>query len=608
MLRPYQESAFDAAKDWIKNSTDPAVIEAATGAGKSHIIAVIAEWVNVISKGKSILVLQPSAELVTQNREKFLLTGMPASILSASAGGKCVRHSVIFATPITANNALARLNDRIALVLIDEAHGITNTVRNIIDKLREKRPMLRVIGLTGTPYRMGDGYIYSMTQDNKTMPETKARDPYFKKLIYRITAKELISAGYLTPVVIGDINESYDTSGLVKDNKGSFTTDSLDRAFVGKGRLTAHIVADVIARSASRMGVMFFAATIQHAQEILESLPPTMSAIVTGDTKTKERREIIQAFKDRRIKYLVNVSVLTTGFDAPHVDVIAMLRRTESAGLLQQIIGRSLRLHEHKDDALLLDYAGNVETHFPNGDVFEPDIKASFKDGESVCADVVCPQCHGTNEFKSRPNPDGYNINENGEFLDLDGQRILVDGVPMPSHYGRRCYQQVKIGMTYEQCNYRWSMKQCEECSHENDIAARYCEKCKSELVNPNEKLSLAFARFKANPRNVQTDNLLNISAIPWSGNSGKGSVKITVTTPWRTFSYWLSTEIKAANAVRRLGALVKVVGHCHGNEDIIRKVKSGLIKTVTYQKDGDFYEALSYNNEVDEAPTNEDT
>ncbi|MFN9958451.1 MAG: DEAD/DEAH box helicase, partial [bacterium] len=99
----------------------------------------------------------------------------------------------------------------------------------------------------------------------------------------------------------------------------------MDRAYHGQGRKTARIIADIVAQSQDRKGVLIFAATVRHANECLESLPPELSAIVTGETPKKEREEILRRFKAQEIKYIVNVSVLTTGFDATHVDVIAML-------------------------------------------------------------------------------------------------------------------------------------------------------------------------------------------------------------------------------------------------------------------------------------------
>lgn len=77
---------------------------------------------------------------------------------------------------------------------------------------------------------------------------------------------------------------------------------------------------------------------------------------------------LIEDFKAQRFRYLVNVAVLTTGFDAPHVDLIAILRPTESVSLYQQIVGRGLRLAPGKTDCLILDYAGNPH------DLYAPEV------------------------------------------------------------------------------------------------------------------------------------------------------------------------------------------------------------------------------------------
>lgn len=89
-------------------------------------------------------------------------------------------------------------------------------------------------------------------------------------------------------------------------------------------RATPQIVAQIIELAKARQGVMIFAATVRHAEEIYRLLPTEHAALVIGDTPTPERDRIIQAFKQQQIKFLVNVSVLTTGFDAPHVDLIAI--------------------------------------------------------------------------------------------------------------------------------------------------------------------------------------------------------------------------------------------------------------------------------------------
>ena len=136
-LRPYQQAAHDAIIDWVRKSRSRCMIEAATGAGKSHIISAVAETIYRISNGKRVLCLAPSAELVVQNYEKYIATGSPASIFSASAGRKELRYPVVFGTPMTVRNRIAKFGNEFAMVIVDECHGITPTVQGIIEKIKE---------------------------------------------------------------------------------------------------------------------------------------------------------------------------------------------------------------------------------------------------------------------------------------------------------------------------------------------------------------------------------------------------------------------------------------------------------------------------------------
>lgn len=483
MLRPYQQDASDAIIAHCRKSLEPCLVEAATGAGKSHIIADVAHKL-VAKSGKKVLCLAPSKELVVQNYKKYIAIGEKASFFSASVGIKSTAHDVVFGTPQTVVNALGKFRGLFCAVIIDEAHGVTNTVRKIVHEMRNYNQHLRVIGLTATPYRMMSGYIYAHHFQHGAMDEDIAHKPYFAHLVYSISAGELIDQGFLTRPIVGHSNAHYDTTGLELNKLGQYTAESVDRAFVGRGRLTSEIVADVIAMSADRRGVLLFAATIAHAGEILESLPADISAIVTGNTSQKERASILARFLHGELKYLVNVAVLTTGFDAPHVDVIAVLRATESPGLFQQIIGRGARLCEGKNDFLVLDFAGNIERHFPRGDIFSPEVSARSGNKSIETITAECPECGHENEFNKRPNPDKYAINDEGYFTDSRGESLNI-----PAHYGRRCRGFEIIKGETVRCDYRWTSKSCEECGGDNDIAARYCEHCRAEIVDPNEKL-----------------------------------------------------------------------------------------------------------------------
>lgn len=593
-LRPYQQAASDAAIAWMRQSIEPACIEAVTAAGKSHVIADMALRIHEMT-GKRVLCLAPSAELVQQNREKLCATGTPASMFSASAGVKDLRHPIVFGSPLTVKNRISRFQDGYAMVVLDECHGISPTVRNIIEEMRAGNPNLRVIGLTATPYRLGSGYIFRQWPDGVVNDDTRAREPYFTKCVYRITGPDLIKQGFLTRPVIGETGaEHYDTSALALNSRGQFDAAAVDRAYHGHGRKTAAIVADVVARSRDRMGVMLFAATVRHAEEVMASLPPDLSAMITGDTPKAERASIIARFKALRIKYLVSVGVLTTGFDAPHVDVIAILRKTESVGLLQQIIGRGLRLHDGKQNCLLLEYAGNLDTHCPDGDLFAPEVKAGKGGGDNEGLKCLCPDCGYENRFPAKPDTMEYAKDKNGYCLDLTGHRVETEWGPLPGHFGRRCWGMVQVpGGKMDRCGYRWTSKECETCGAANDIAARYCAECKAELVDPNEKLHMAFKAMKRDPMQPQCDVVEDVRFVRGLSQRGADTVRAEWTTPYRKLTTWHMPHAPHARGRRDWERFSTATADANVPP-----------KTISYVKEpSGFYRVLAFNAEPDHAP-----
>jgi len=589
--RPYQQEAIDAAKAELRAGVDPILIEAATGAGKSLLIAYIAEWLHEISSGKKVLCLAPQRELVLQNAAKYKALGAPCSIFSASAGAKSTRHPVVFGTPGTVARSISRFLDDYCAVVIDEAHGITPTIRGIIEAMRAKNPRLRVIGTTATPFRLGSGYIYRIGPNGKANSDDTCRDPYFLKCVYRIEAPDLIKQGYLTqPVIAATGTDAYDTSGLQLQRNGHFAASAVDQAFVGHGRKTASIVADVVSRSREAMGVVFFAATVQHGEEILASLPPTMSALITGGTANRET--ILKRFESRQLKYLVNVGVLTTGWDCAHVDTIAILRKTESVGLLQQIIGRGLRKHPEKQEVRIMDYAGNIEEHCPDGDLFAPIVKAkgAKEGGGEVKAE--CPACGYENDFTRHKDAEGYEVDKHGYCVDVWGGRVETEYGPMPAHYGRRCFGMIRTGEVgrHERCNYRWSFKPCEACGAENDIAARYCSTCKAELVDPGEKLRIEFQRMKSDPHSPQTDRVLSASFKESVSQKGNAVIRADWVTPYKQFSTWHQKEAKHPRAIADWKRFDEATRH-------------GAPETISYVKEhgSNFFRVLCFNEPEDQ-------
>ena len=586
--RDYQQAAHDAVIEWWKKSITPCVVEAATGSGKSVIVAMLAKSLYDMSKGKRVLCLAPSKELTEQNVEKYQELGEQCSVYSASIG-KSLRHQVIYATEGTFKSVAKRLGHEFAGVIIDEAHRLTPTIKRIIEDMREGNPNLRVCGLSATPYRLDGGFIFAKDTNGQPISEVQAKEPYFTQLVYTIGARELIDRGYLTPPKVGDIHtEGYDTTGLELARNGQFTQSSLDRAFAGWGRKTSAIIADVVAQAKNRRGVMIFCATTKHAEESLASLPPELSAIVTGDTPKAERASIISRFKAQKLKYLVNVSVLTTGFDAPHCDVIAILRATESVSLLQQIIGRGMRLYDGKDDFLILDYAGCLDKHCPDGDLFRPEIRAPYQSEGSAFIECECPQCSAINHFAARKNDAGLEVNHMGYFVDLDGQEVMdaVTGKPLPAHHGRRCRNLLPAGGgLMEPCSYHWSCKICPVCECDNDITARYCRECKTELIDPAAKLVEIHTKAKKDPTQVQCDEVLNMDVLDTISRAGKPMLRVTFTTAYRVFSVYFQKEAQNQWA----------------HDQYLRFVEVGTPRTIKYVKDGDFWKVKGYNQKTDD-------
>lgn len=476
-LRDYQQECVDVTISHLKKSTDPIVIEAATGAGKSLIVAELARWLRNIAQGKKVLCLAPSKELVEQNHSKYLMTGEQASIFCASAGGKCLNNAVVFCSPLTTHNAIDVIATMpVVAIIIDESHGLTNTVLNIIEAVRKHNPNCRIIGLSATPYRMNTGYIYEYDEWGDLVPEHKTKEPFFKRLVYRITAPELINRGFLTPPkLLATDSEKYDTSGLVLNKLGRFDDDEIAQIFEHSS-LTEKIVNEIIKEGEQCQGVLIFASTIKHAETILELLPLGDCRLVTGTTPKKERDEIIKMFKAKMFKFLVNVAVLTTGFDAPHVDFIAVLRPTESRGLFQQIIGRGTRLDDNKDSFIVFDCADNIVRHgLSANDMFNPELVDVGEDSEFIGEEVTCPTCSYVN-FNKWVKVKGKLLSTLRRCTNV----MPVEGIENPT-----------LKKHFYRCSYMFKFKECPECGSENDITARTCRNCKRVLIDPNDKLRL---------------------------------------------------------------------------------------------------------------------
>ena len=466
-LRPYQQEAVEATLRHFRQSDESAVIVLPTGAGKSLVIAELARLAR-----RRILVLTHVKELVEQNHAKYQSYGLTGGIFSAGLNRKESRHPVTFASVQSVAANLDQFRDEYSLVIVDECHRVcgedNSQYQRIIDRLRQQNPALKVLGLTATPYRLGMGWIYRYHYRGFVRGD---EDTPFQRCIYELPLSYMISRGYLTrPERVDAAVAHYDFSALARDRFGEYAEKDVNALLSKHRRVTRAIIEQVMELATQRQGVMIFAATVDHAREITGYLPAPETALVTGATDQKARASMIRRFKQRQLKYLVNVSVLTTGFDAPHVDLIAILRPTQSVSLYQQMVGRGLRLSEGKRDCLVIDYAGNrMNLHHP--EVGEPK-----PDPDSEPVQVFCPGCGFANIFWGKTDSDGRVIEHYGRRC--QGLLAPAEGEDAAGHNGRP-----------QQCDYRFRFKECPHCGGENDIAARTCGHCQQAIIDPDDQL-----------------------------------------------------------------------------------------------------------------------
>lgn len=462
-LRPYQEDAVTSVVEHFRRTKNPAVIVLPTGAGKSLVISELAR----IAKGR-VLCLAHVKELVEQNHDKYESYDLKGGIFSAGLLRKERDSKVIFGSIQSVARAEDDFFSDFSLLVIDECHRVSKNedsqYHQVISKLKNANSDICILGLTATPYRLGLGWIYNYHHKGIIKSE---EDRFFKKCIYELPLSFMIKNKYLTPpIVIDSPVACYDFSKLKPSKEsGNFSIQDIEELLTDQKRVTPGIIGHIISQSKERNGVMIFTSSVRHAREILDLLPNN-SCLVTGETPDFERDDIISRFKKREVKFLVNVSVLTTGFDAPHVDLIAILRPTESVSLYQQIVGRGLRLFENKEDCLILDYT--AQGH----DLFSPEVGNEKMGEDSDPVNVLCPDCGHENIFWGKVNSDGH---------------IL-------EHYGRKCQGAFENPENLEviACGFLFRFKICDSCGIENDISARLCKSCESILVDPDKKLKEA--------------------------------------------------------------------------------------------------------------------
>lgn len=390
-LRWYQAEAVEAAWQWCANNQGNPCIELPTGAGKSLVIAQLMADV-VESWGCRVIMLAHRKELLEQNEDKLksLVPGLGVGVYSAGLKRREADADALIAGVQSVWNKAAELGHR-DIMIVDEAHLIPaegeGMYLTLIKDLLAINPRLRVVGLTATPYRLKEGLVCG-------------NGHILDEICYRVGVPELIEQGYLCPVSSKATVAKADAEG-VHVRGGEWVQSELADHLADREKVDA-AVDEIWLKAADRHSIIIFCAGVPHAEMVRDALCELTDAVglVTGETSATMRAEVLGAFKSQALRFLVNVDVLTTGFDAPNVDCVAMLRPTLSPGLYYQMAGRGFRIDKSKENCLVLDFAGNVERHGP---IDKIDVKPQTKTtgtGEPVTR--KCPECDELNVAATR--------------------------------------------------------------------------------------------------------------------------------------------------------------------------------------------------------------
>lgn len=413
-LRPYQQAAVDAVYGHLRGKETNPCIVLPTGTGKSVVIAKIVRDAVMNWNGR-VLILAHVKELLEQNARKIrlLCPDIPVGIFSAGLKSRDTRENVIVAGIQSVYDKACELG-AFDLVVIDEAHLIApdgdGMYRTFLNDMRVVNPNVRLIGLTATPYRLKGGLI---CQEGNLLNE----------VCYEAGLKEMILQGYLSPLTskAGRAAAKLDDLHI---RGGEFISDEIAAA-MDKEELVAAACREIADLTRDRKSVLVFTTSVEHCRHVAEKLAAYSGmecGIVTGSTPQIERAELIARFKGepvpddffsfkKPLKFLANVNVLTTGFDAPNTDCVVLLRPTNSAGLLVQMAGRGTRLSPEtgKTDCLLLDYGENILRHGPLDMIAVRDKTPGNGDAPAK----TCPECQALIHAAYRSCPEcGYDFPE----------------------------------------------------------------------------------------------------------------------------------------------------------------------------------------------------
>lgn len=347
-LRKRQEIAVAKIEDFILNSKkNHGVFVYPTGFGKSLVISTLAQkftdryFINVTS----------SKELVLQNYEKYKSYGFEASICSSSLKRQEVSH-VTFATIGTLVKFSSFFADKKVVIIYDEAHT-ASAKGSQIDTFLKQLKDYRLVGVTATPFRLSNSMNGSVL---KMM--NRDRDCIYKSINDVVQISEVVEQNYWSKIVY-DIKE-IDETDLKLNTTGSDYTDKSLEKFKETNNINNRVVDEINKLLVEgRKSILVSVPFIVDAKEISDKIEGS-KAIFSG-MDNSDRDTIINDFKALKLKVVIQVKILTIGFDHPQLDAIVTAKPSNSLTFYYQLLGRGVRIHKDKVDCKIVDLSGNCK-------------------------------------------------------------------------------------------------------------------------------------------------------------------------------------------------------------------------------------------------------
>jgi superfamily II DNA or RNA helicase len=381
ILRPRQKVFVERAVRALDEHGNTLGV-APTGAGKTIMLSGVAgEW--LVDNDAKACVLAHRDELTSQNEAKFrkVNPGIETSVFDAREKSWSGRTTFAMVQTLSREANLKRM-PALDLLVVDEAHHVAaSSYRRVIDYARERNPDLALFGVTATPNR-GD---------------RKGLRPVFSNVADQITLGELIQSGHLVPprTFVVDIG-TQEALSSVKRAADDFVMTQVD-AIMNKAPITESVILHWKERAGDRKTVVF-CSTVNHARNVTEAFRATGvdAVLVHGELSNSTRKEALARFERGEAQVVVNVAVLTEGWDHPPTDCVVLLRPSSFKSTLIQMIGRGLRTvdpNEYpgvtKTDCIVLDFGTSTLLHGS----LEQDVNLEGRDFTGEAPQKECPEC-----------------------------------------------------------------------------------------------------------------------------------------------------------------------------------------------------------------------